>query len=297
MVGIIRISGLRTSVFQKRIWMGSGAAVLLKMPAPIPENVLQGVKGKSVLLVWGPGNSTDDLQKLSDELRARECSQVVMEHAERLAISSHSSSVFDVILSNWLEPATAVNHSFELLTEIIRILKPTGSFHGREQLMEKVLQNLKLTGFSNIIENSGIEFSAQKPNFEVGSSSKLSFGGNKAAVWSLTDSLVDDQVELVNEDDLLDEDDLIKPTAESLKVCGTTGKRKACKDCSCGLAEELNAEKGIEKPSAPKSATSSCGSCYLGDAFRCASCPYLGMPAFKPGEKIQLSERQLNPDL
>lgn len=39
-------------------------------------------------------------------------------------------------------------------------------------------------------------------------------------------------------------------------VCTTTGKRKACKDCTCGLAEELSGSKA-----APESTVkSSCGS-------------------------------------
>lgn len=43
-------------------------------------------------------------------------------------------------------------------------------------------------------------------------------------------------------------------------VCGTTGKRKACKDCSCGLAEELANE---NRPAGPPAGKSSCGSVNL----------------------------------
>lgn len=71
---------------------------------------------------------------------------------------------------------------------------------------------------------------------------------------------MDDDDEMMDPDDLLDEEDKKKPTQESLRVCSTTGKRKACKDCSCGLAEELEAESNGVNLVANAIQKSSCGS-------------------------------------
>ncbi|KAG2158896.1 cytokine-induced anti-apoptosis inhibitor 1, Fe-S biogenesis-domain-containing protein [Suillus bovinus] len=101
------------------------------------------------------------------------------------------------------------------------------------------------------------------------------------------------------------------PTCDPV-IAGAPRRKKACKNCSCGLAELeaeeaksgkvvlLDSDNAVEveagdmvksliaaAKAAPK-ATSSCGSCFLGDAFRCASCPYLGLPAFNPGEKVEI---------
>ncbi|GIX75603.1 anamorsin homolog, partial [Caerostris extrusa] len=150
-----------------------------------------------------------------------------------------------------------------------------------------------------------LEIRAFKPNFEVGASISLSQVNkstskpdpNAAKIWMLSaDDTLDENVELIDEDDLLDEEDLKKPDPSTLKVCATTKQRKACKNCSCGLAEELEQEVAAKVEKNRSAPASSCGNCYLGDAFRCASCPYLGMPAFKPGEKIVLSDNQLKAD-
>ncbi|KAM5125318.1 anamorsin, partial [Mantella aurantiaca] len=182
---------------------------------------------------------------------------------------------------------------------------------GVTQIMQEALtaeqtQRVKRTLGSPATDLTTVRIQATKPNYEIGSSRQLSLPGRavtgKPAVdpvavtlWTLSaNDMKDEDVDLLDSDDLLDPDDLKKPLPSSLRTagCGESSdkKRKACKNCTCGLAEELQEEK---KSSAPSSASSACGNCYLGDAFRCSSCPYLGMPAFQPGEKVLLDSGRL----
>ena len=137
-----------------------------------------------------------------------------------LYLAAHPASAFDIAISNILEPYS-VEHSFDLLSEVVRVLKPSGSIYAKEKdsnIIDTKVTALKLAGFINPVYKKGdtyYEITAKKSDFEIGSSSKLSFG--KPAVWSLANSLVDDDVEFINENDLLDESDLLKPDAESLR--------------------------------------------------------------------------------
>lgn len=80
---------------------------------------------------------------------------------------------------------------------------------------------LTTTGYTNIVVrdfNSKPSITAFKPQYQIGSSSKLNIQktATAAAVWKLDDDL-DDEAETIDPDNLLDEDDLKKPDPSSLK--------------------------------------------------------------------------------
>lgn len=125
---------------------------------------------------------------------------------------------------------------------------------------------------------------AHKPEYEIGSAVEI----DTKKIWTLAADEITDG-DLIDDDELLDEQDKMKPKAEDLRVCATTKQRKACANCSCGLKEELEKSEMDKIRSNSQNLKSSCGNCYLGDAFRCESCPYRGFPAFKPGEKVILN--------
>lgn len=179
-------------------------------------------------------------------------------------------------------------------------MKPQGSlkcFEAFERTVEHsaaLSNSLVLAGFSNqsvATHENIVVVSATKPNYTTGASQpiKLKKKTVSADPWA-SPAPAGGSVALIDENSLLTEADLAKPVVKT-DDCEVGSTKKACKNCSCGRAdEEASASKPkltldmIENPAV----NSSCGSCGLGDAFRCGGCPYRGLPSFKPGERIVL---------
>ena len=114
-------------------------------------------------------------------------------------------------------------------------------------------------------------------------------------LWAITSS---PSTPVIDAESLLTPEDRKRPAPACEPVNATAPPRKkACKGCTCGLAEleenerrnakamplnksQAGKEHLVQAAKAAPKATSSCGSCFLGDAFRCPSCPYLGMSLF-----------------
>ncbi|KAK5127391.1 hypothetical protein LTR85_006730 [Meristemomyces frigidus] len=124
----------------------------------------------------------------------------------------------------------------------------------------------------------------------------------------------DDELERagqIDPDTLLTEEDRQKPIIVPDACKPNTKRRRACKDCTCGLAQRIEAEDKVKRANADENLAKlsandltevdftvqgkvgSCGNCALGDAFRCDGCPYIGLPAFKPGEEVRLLNNEV----
>ncbi|XP_073027420.1 anamorsin homolog [Primulina eburnea] len=191
----------------------------------------------------------------------------------------------------------------KLLANIYGVLKPGGTIlvylasePPKGQTMQSPLERkLLLSGFLDVQTSESSQSLAivgKKPSWNIGSSFSI-----KKSTPVLPKVNFDDDMDLIDEDSLLTEEDLKKPQLP-LGDCEVDRTRKACKNCTCGRAEEeekvLKLGLTVDQLDNPQSA---CGNCGLGDAFRCSTCPYKGLPTFKLGEKVTLTGSFLAADI
>ncbi|KAK7470932.1 electron carrier [Stygiomarasmius scandens] len=302
--------------------------------APTNANVTNVPSNKGPALAIGSPATAQDgkYQALVSDLSQsrtvdRQMLDRLVDRATTLPPSTYASVHITLSESDYAALLGANANLNFLLTQLYEGMSVLGTLYiniSGGELLKSVRAELTLAGFV-MLSSEGEALVAQKPAKPTTTSTttngasvplklrKKATGdgaAKKAALWAL-----DPSPSIIDSDALLTEEDKLRPTCEPVSADGSNRPRRkrACKGCTCGLAE-LEAEEerngsrkvvlvdGGEEGGAVEvnkgdssrivntgKVTSSCGNCYLGDAFRCASCPYLGLPAFKPGEKVEIS--------
>ncbi|KAH9606046.1 hypothetical protein KSS87_006683 [Heliosperma pusillum] len=225
---------------------------------------------------------------------------MVITQASNLSKLPLDSSSLDIVVG------VSKNRDFPaipLISELFRVAKPDGKVLicltelGADLPSERILSSLQgkilKAGFSQpetvqqpLDVYAGVQslsIKAKKPSWKLGSSYPLKASRGLPVVQ------FSDDFDQIDEDSLLTEEDRKKPQLPPVGDCEVGITRKACKNCVCGRAE---AEQKVDKLGSTMEllqSGSGCGSCGLGDAFRCSTCPYKGQAPFKPGEKVVLS--------
>jgi len=296
-------------------------------------NTVAAVPVKGPALAIGSPNTAEDgkyqsLIKHLEESRRVEKQMLdrLLDQATTLSPSSFASVHITLSEDDYNSISDKVS---DLYSQLLSSLQPFGTLHLHIAPSPlNIRSDLTLAGFTFLSSTSEDGIIAQKPAHSAGMSLSLSNGNgvalplrrktdperkaSKKALWVLNTP----STPPIDAEKLLTHADRQRPVpaCEPVSKSNVPRRKKACKNCSCGLAEleaeelaqskvvvldgaeggeavevkQSEKEKLIAAAAAAPKATSSCGNCYLGDAFRCSSCPYLGLPAFRPGEKVEI---------
>ncbi|PWY92730.1 DUF689-domain-containing protein [Aspergillus heteromorphus CBS 117.55] len=304
--------------------------------APAPSFPAKSTDPSKRTLLLAPPSIATQEEKLRDLFTTFDRSTTDLQMLDRISAGfvSLPSNSYDLILVLTDTDGTRRSEALHLLgrdvyTALVPCMKPGAklqtqdNFFGEAEEREAVLAGLVKTdsGFEKVEQVKAFAIPLRrggKKNKDATAAPKTETVAPVAAppVQPVSASVglinndddYDNDDELIDEDTLLSDEDLKRPI-QPLECQPKPGRRRrACKDCTCGLAARLEAEEQAEREKADKALnvlkletddlneldftvqgkTGSCGNCALGDAFRCDGCPFIGLPAFKPGQEVQI---------